>query len=181
MTYLAIYAFSCVFLFSMSGVYHMLEFGGTARAVLRRLDQGAIFLLIAGTFTPVHGILFRGVLRWGPLFLIWTLALTGIVFNSVLASDLPEWLVLSMYQSLGWVGAFSALVLWQRFGFSFIGPLLWGAVPYTVGAIMEFLEWFVLIPGVIGAHELFHVAVLLGAGCHWKFVTTFASGRVPHK
>jgi channel protein (hemolysin III family) len=177
--YLAVYATSCVLLFSLSGVYHMMEFGGTARAVLRRLDQGAIFLLIAGTFTPVHGLLFRGVLRWGPLVIIWTLALAGITLNSIFAHDWPEWLVLSMYQGLGWVGAFSALLLWQRFGLSFVKPLLWGAVPYTVGAIMEFLEWFVLIPGVVGAHELFHVAVLLGASFHWRFVSRFASGKLP--
>ena len=59
-------AVETVFLLSMSGVYHMMESGGTARAVMGRLDHSAIFVLIAGTFTPVHGILFRGWARWGP-------------------------------------------------------------------------------------------------------------------
>ena len=65
--YLGVYTFSCVLLFSMSGVYHMMVRGGTAHRVIERLDHGAIFILIAGTFTPAHGILFRGWLRWGPL------------------------------------------------------------------------------------------------------------------
>src|SRR5687767_2832187 len=68
--FLGVYAGSCVVLFSLSGVYHQMERGGTAHRVLERLDHGAIFVLIAGTFTPVHGILFRGPLRWGPLVLI---------------------------------------------------------------------------------------------------------------
>src|SRR5947209_1613726 len=66
-TYLAVYVFTGVFLLSMSGVYHMHARGGPARQILARLDHAGVFLLIAGTFTPAHGILFRGPLRWGPL------------------------------------------------------------------------------------------------------------------
>src|SRR6266404_6193089 len=73
--FLAVFGFANVFLFTMSALYHMMEFGGTARAVMERLDHGAIFVLIAGTFTPAHGILFRGVGRWGFLLLIWTAAI----------------------------------------------------------------------------------------------------------
>src|SRR5437879_4090908 len=58
--FLSVYVFSCVLLFSMSGVYHQMVRGGTAHRVMERLDHGAIFILIAGTFTPVHGILFSG-------------------------------------------------------------------------------------------------------------------------
>src|SRR5207253_742757 len=75
---LAVYVFATIFLLSMSGVYHLLDFGGSARAVLQRLDHGAIFVLIAGTFTPPHIILFRGPGRWGMLLLIWGAAAAGI-------------------------------------------------------------------------------------------------------
>src|SRR5689334_22265927 len=70
MTFLGVYAFTCVLLLSLSGVYHLLAPGGAGRTVLRRLDHGAIFALIAGTYTPVHGILFRGRARWTTLLLI---------------------------------------------------------------------------------------------------------------
>ena len=65
-TFLAIYSASCVFLLSMSTVFHMLIRGGTASRVMERLDHGAIFVLIAGTFTAVHGTIFRGWFRWVP-------------------------------------------------------------------------------------------------------------------
>src|SRR5688572_19241218 len=71
MIYLGVYAFSCVVLFSMSGVYHQMVPGGTAHRVMERLDHGAIFVLIAGTLTAVHGLLFTGPLRWGPLAFVW--------------------------------------------------------------------------------------------------------------
>src|SRR5439155_6561626 len=62
--FLGVYAFSCVLLFTMSGVYHQMVRGGTARLVMERLDHGAIFILIAGTLTAVHGLLFSGPYRW---------------------------------------------------------------------------------------------------------------------
>src|SRR5215212_6154382 len=77
MVFLVIYVVSCVLLFSMSGVYHMMA-RGTARDVLGRLDHNAIFLFIAGSFTPAHGILFRGWLRWAPLLFIWTAAMPAL-------------------------------------------------------------------------------------------------------
>src|SRR5262249_40158017 len=111
--FLGVYAFSCVFLLSMSGVYHMLPVGTGGRSVMERLDHGAIFVLIAGTFTPAHGILFCGAWRWGPLLLIWSAAISGITLKTVFFAGLPEALGLSFYLSLGWVGAFSAAVLWR--------------------------------------------------------------------
>src|SRR5262245_27015252 len=83
MIYLGVFAFSSVFLMAMSGVYHMMIRGGAAYQVMERLDHAAIFVLIAGTFTPAHGILFRGILRWLPLVLIWGCAITGITLKTI--------------------------------------------------------------------------------------------------
>jgi len=98
---LSVFAFSCIFALSMSGVYHLLPFGSTAREILRRLDHAAIFTLIAGTFTPVHGILFTGWRRWMPLLLVWSAAITGIVFTSVFISEIPPWFSITVYLGLG--------------------------------------------------------------------------------
>ncbi|MCC6418989.1 MAG: hemolysin III family protein [Gemmataceae bacterium] len=178
--FLGVYAFSCVFLMSMSAVYHMLPRGG-GRSVMERLDHSAIFVLIAGTFTPAHGILFRGWARWGPLLLIWAAAITGITLKAIFFASLSEALGLALYLGLGWVGAFSAAALWRRYGLRFLTPLLLGALAYTVGCVLEFVYggrvW--VIRGVVGPHELFHVAVLVGAGLHWYWVWTFAPGDVP--
>ncbi len=177
--YLGIFAFSCVFLMAMSGVYHLLDRGGAGRTVMARLDHAAIFVLIAGTFTPVHGIVFHGAQRWGPLLLLWALAAIAISLKSIYFGELGEGLGLALYLGMGWIGLVSGSILWRRHGWRFVLPLAWGGVAYTAGAILEFLRWPVLIPGVLGPHELFHVAVLLGAGLHWRFVSSFASGALP--
>lgn len=174
--YLGVYVFSCVFLLAMSGVYHMMVRPGTARIVMERLDHGAIFVLIAGTFTPAHGILFRGWQRWAPLLVIWTAAVTGITLKVIFFDDLPEWLGLGLYITLGWLGTFAGVLLARRYGFAFIAPLMAGGVAYTLGGLLEHWHWPIIVPYVIHPHEVFHVAVLVGIFCHWFFIWQFAAG-----
>ncbi len=166
---LAAFSGSAVFLLSMSGVFHLLP-DGPGRAVLQRLDHAAIFTLIAGTFTPVHAILFKGVGRWGMLAFIWTFAIVGITLKTIFFEDIPYWFGLLLYLGMGWMGAVSMVMSWRTYGFRSIRHLLWGAAAYTVGAIIELVGQPVLIPGVLEAHEIFHVFVLLGLIEHWRFV-----------
>lgn len=164
------FVFATVFMFSMSGVYHLLGPGGTPRYVLQHLDHAAIWVMIAGTFTPIHLMLFRGWARWGMLAFIWTAAINGIVIKTVFFDDFPEWLGLALYLGLGWMGCLSAWMLWRRYGWSTVRFLVWGGVAYSVGAVLEFLRPPFLIPGVVGPHELFHLAVIAGVLCHWRCV-----------
>ncbi len=120
--FLGVYVFSGIFLFSMSAVYHMLEVKGTPWRVFERLDHCAIFVLIAGTFTPVHGILFRGLWRWLPLLFVWACAITGLTLKTIFFNEMPEWLGLTFYLSLGWIGALSGIALYKRYGGNFIQP-----------------------------------------------------------
>ena len=175
--WVSVLIFASLFMLSMSGVYHLLEPGGTARMVLQRLDHAAIFVMIAGTFTTAHGILFSGFWRWGMLGLMWIAVATAISLKSVFFDVFPEWLGLTLYLSLGWLGFISGVKLWRQFGYKFIRFLLWGGIAYSVGAVAEFMGGPILIPGVFGPHEFFHVAVLVGLGCHWAFVWQFAQGR----
>ena len=167
---LGVFVFATLLMLTMSGVYHLLSPGGAGRAVLARLDQAGIFVLIAGTFTPIHAILFQGVWRWGMLMVIWCAAITAIILKSIYFNDVSEVLDLSLYLGLGWVGVVSGLALYRRLGLDFVLPLLWGGVAYSIGAILDFTRTPVLIPGVIGPHELFHVAVLTGLTLHWWWV-----------
>lgn len=167
---LSVFVFTCLFLLSMSGVFHLLSAGGTGRMVLQRLDHAAIFALIAGSFTPIHGMLFRGWGRWGVLALIWALAATGITLKVIFFDSIPEWLSLSLYLGFGWVGLGSGVALWRRYGFALVRPLLYSGLSYSLGAVLEFLRWPVLIQGVVGPHELFHAAVLAGIGFHFRFL-----------
>jgi channel protein (hemolysin III family) len=168
--FLVIYAFGCVFLMSMSTVFHMMVRGGTAGRVMERLDHGAIFVLIAGTFTAVHGIVFRGWVRWIPLVIVWCVTAACITVKAVFFESLPEWVGLSFYLGLGWAVGLTAIPIFRRRGFRHLAPLIYGGVAYSVGAFLEYMGWMVLIPGVVHAHEIWHVAVLAGAILHWRFV-----------
>lgn len=163
---LAVFSFAAVFLLSMSGVYHLLPYGA-ARDVFVRLDHAAIFVLIAASFTPIHAIVCRGWWRWGMLTLIWSMAITALVLKMVFFDTVPEWAGLVMYLGLGWMGLLSGVGLVRQYGLHHVRWVFWGGVAYTVGATLEFIQPPMLVPGVIGGHELFHVAVLAGIGFHW--------------
>jgi len=168
--YIIVFGFTCVFLFSMSGVYHLLAVGGTARYVLRILDHAGIYMLIAGSLTAIHGVLFHGFMRWGIILFVWILAVNGITLGTIFFDSMPEFLSLIFFLSFGWLGIFTGAVLWKKKGLPFIRFFLLGGVAYTLGAILEFFRIPVIIYGVVGPHELFHVAVILGAAFHWIFV-----------
>lgn len=174
---LAVMAFSAVLMLSLSGVYHMLGVG-TARESMERIDVAAVFVLIAGTATPIYTTLFTGPARWGHLVLVWCVAAAGITFRMVFYSSIPSGIGTGFFVMLGWGLAVSAIVLWRRYGFRFIRPLVAGGVAYSLGAVVLELHWPILIPGVVGPHEIWHAAVLAGLGLHWLFVSRCASGLV---
>jgi channel protein (hemolysin III family) len=175
---LAVFVLGSVLLLSISGVYHLLDPRGPARNILRVLDHAAIFVLIACSFTPVHVILFRGWGRWGVLTLVWMYAYTAITLKTIYFNEMPQSLGLALYLGMGWLGAYTGISIWRRFGYRFMEPILWGGVAYSIGAILEFARWPVLWPGVVQWHEVFHVAVLIALGFHWSFAYAIADGRL---
>lgn len=174
MVVLGVYATSCVLLMSMSAVFHMVVRDGPAHRVMERLDHSAIFLLIAGTMTPIQGLLFRGKFRWGPLTFLWMTTITAVTLKAIFFDSMPEWLGLSFYLGIGWFGGISVVVLARRHDFQYVKTLVVGGIFYTLGAIMDTIGELFLIPGVVHAHEVFHIAVLAGAFCHWLFIWDIA-------
>jgi channel protein (hemolysin III family) len=168
---LGLYSFTLVFLFSMSGIFHLLDKPSDARDVLQRMDHAGIWTLIAGTFTPLHIILFRGPWRWVPLAVIWVLAITGLVLQIVFFTSFPEFLILGLFLGMGWFGFISMLKMKSLY---YNDKSLWllvaGGILYSVGAIIDFFRWPILWPGIIAQHELFHLFVILAAACHWYFI-----------
>lgn len=162
----AVFVFGALFLFSMSGTYHLLEPDGEPRAVLQRLDHAAIWTMIAGTFTAMHVVLWRGFWRWGILAIVWTVAITGIVLKTVYFHDMSELVGLVFYLGMGWIGLFTAGRMLRQYGLRASAWMIAGGVFYTLGAVLEFARMPILIEHVVGPHELFHIAVILGAGCH---------------
>ena len=170
MMFLAIYSTACVFLFSMSTVFHMMVRDGTAGRVMERLDHGAIFVLIAGTFTAAHGIIFGGWFRWVPLVVVWCVTAGCITLKIVFFESVPEWVGFSMYLGLSWGVAFSVFHVIRRYGLAYLAPLFYGGIAYSLGAFLEYMRWWVVVPGMVHAHEIWHIMVLAGALLHWRFV-----------
>jgi channel protein (hemolysin III family) len=167
---LGVFAASSVLLLSVSAVHHMLPEGSGGRYVMGRLDGAAIFVLIAGTHTAMHGLFFQGFARWGALILMWASTAAAISVFAVFSGVRPGIAVTIVYVSLGWTAGVSGIVIWRRFGTARIVLPLFGGAAYTVGTILLALRWSTLVPGVIGPHEVWHVAVLVGLLLHWSFV-----------
>lgn len=176
---LGIYVACVVALLIASGMYHLVGDGHPWRAQLRRLDHAAIWLQIAGTFTPIHIIFFRGGWRLWPLVVVWSGALLGILLKLVFFDHVPEAVGLSLYLALGWSGFFSMLRLMRDRGFHVGAPILHGGAIYSCGAVLE-LTRYSPFPHLLDPHELFHFAVLGGIVWHWTFIRRWAGGAPAH-
>ena len=166
---LMIYGLSLIAMFSASATYHMVRAKDKVLLILRKLDHSAIYLLIAGTYTPFCVNAFDGFWKWGMLSIIWTLAVVGIIIK-VFYIKAPRWLNAGIYVVMGWlcVGAsgqmLSTLPTWV------FGWLLAGGVIYTLGAVVYSTKLFNFKPGVFGFHEVWHIFVLLAAAAHFVAV-----------
>ena len=166
---LLIYGLSLIAMFSASATYHMVHAKEKVLLILRKLDHSAIYLLIAGTYTPFCVNAFDGFWKWGMLSIIWTLAIVGIIIKAVYIKA-PRWLNAGIYVVMGWlcVGAagqmLAVLPAWV------FGWLLAGGVIYTLGAVVYITKWFNFWPGVFGFHEVWHIFVLLAALAHFVAV-----------
>ena len=171
----SIFAAATVLALVTSGLFHLCQPGSAKRAMMLRLDSATIFLLIAATYTPVHTILFRGVWRWGFLAFIWSVSIGCLSFKTIYFDDVPRWLSLGAYLCMGWFSVLSATRLWSRYGFRFIRPVVLGGIAYTLGGVLNLVHYPNPIPGYFGAHEIFHIAVLLGLSYHWQFIDQIAT------
>jgi channel protein (hemolysin III family) len=172
---LAIFCAGTVLLLSVSGITHLIGKQGLGHSVLQRLDHAAIFILIACSFTPIHIILFRGKQRWVVVTVVWSIAVLGILLKTIYFESIPPRVGTAIYIAMGWIGVLSWLAVARKYGFDFAQPILWGGIAYTIGGLLDSLHWPILVSGVVQWHEIFHIAVLIGLGCHWAFVYSIAN------
>jgi len=160
----AVYAACVTTLFGSSAVYHRVDWKRpNARRWMRRLDHSAIFLLIAGSYTPFALLALDGTLADVILGVIWAGALAGIVLKLVWI-DAANWLTATIYVLLGSVafGAFPGLV--SEVGLTASGMVALGGLLYTLGAVVYARRRPDPVPAVFGYHEVFHVLVILASG-----------------
>lgn len=164
-----IYGVSLIFMFSASATYHMVRVKDKALEIFRKIDHAAIYVLIAGTYTPFCINAFEGFWKWGMLSIIWSLALVGIVVK-IFYIRAPRWLNAGIYIVMGWLSVLSAGEMLAALPAWVFIWLITGGVIYTLGAIVYMTKIFNFKPGVFGFHEVWHIFVLLAAAAHFVAV-----------
>jgi len=171
---LLIYGLSLVLMFASSAAYHLLHSGPRLMRWLRTLDHSAIYLLIAGTYTPICVHFFTGFWREGMLVLIWVLALTGITVKLFILRG-PRWLTAGIYLVMGWlaVAAMGEMLRVMPLGALLLLGL--GGLFFSLGAVIYIAKRPDFAPGVFGFHELWHIFVILGCLSHYLLIALFVA------
>jgi hemolysin III len=175
---LFIYGISLVALLSASAAYHLVKASPQTIQWLRKLDHSAIFLLIAGTYTPVCLNLFSGFWQWGMLAIIWSIALLGTL-SKMLWINAPRGLSAAIYLVMGWLGVIGGKELVAALPPGALALLAAGGLAFTLGAIVYITKIFDFAPGVFGFHEVWHIFVLVGCACHYLLMLFYVAPAGP--
>lgn len=162
----AIYGASLIALYMASALYHLLPVCPKKEERLLALDQAAIYLLIAGTYTPICLVTLRGAWGWSLFGIVWGIAAAGIAIRFAWRSA-PHWLSLVLYLVMGWLCVVALAPLIRGLTPSAFGWLVAGGIVYSVGAVIFATDRPRLWPGKFGAHDLWHCFVLGGSACHF--------------
>lgn len=166
----AVFMLTSLLLFGNSALYHRFNWKPRTKVILKRIDHANIFLLIAGTYTPVALL----ALPWSKgsllLLLVWSGALLGIAFR-VFWIHAPRWLYVPLYLLLGWAAMMYIVDLVQA-NVAMMVLIMVGGICYTVGAVFYAIKK----PdhGVFGYHEIFHALTALAYMCHWTAILLIA-------
>jgi hemolysin III len=161
----AVFGTTLVFMYTTSFLYHGLNLSAKTLDLLRRIDHIMIFLVIAGSYTPLCLVPLRGPWGWSLFGTIWGVALAGIVLK-LFWMNLPRWISTLIYLGMGWLCVVAVYPLTQILD---PAPLAWlalGGLFYSIGAVVYTFKKPDPFPTVFGFHEIWHICVLLGSACH---------------
>jgi len=169
---LCLYGLTLVLMFSSSAIYHLAQTGPRAALFLRKLDHSAIYLLIAGTYTPICLHYFTGFWRGGFLAIVWALGLIGITVK-LFVINAPRWVTTAVYLLMGWLAIAGVGEILAQMPAGAIAWLLAGGLFFTGGAVVYMVKKPDPYPGVFGFHEIWHIFVILGAYSHFALMLIF--------
>jgi hemolysin III len=169
----AVFVASSLLLFGISALYHRFTWSERARVLLKRLDHANIFLLIAGSYTPITVLALPPEKSALLLWLVWGGAALGIGFR-VFWITAPRWLYVPLYVLLGWA-AMMFIVDFFTANAAMMSLVLAGGLCYTAGAVVYGLKRPNPLPGTFGFHEIFHSLTLLAFLCHWTGILLVAT------
>lgn len=166
---MSVFGASIILLYLASTIYHMVNAGEKYSTLLRRIDHMMIFVLIAGSYTPICLVPLRGVWGWTLLTIIWAMAILGIILKAVWITA-PRWLSTSIYVIMGWLVVIAFYPLCKNVEILGIVLLTLGGIIYTIGALIYGLKIPIFNFGPFGFHEIFHLFVIGGSICHIIFM-----------
>ena len=167
-----VYMLSMILLYGASSAYHSFNISEKANLLLKKIDHLSIFILIAGTYTPVCVIAIDKPFGWIMLAAVWSIALAGIVFKLFYVTC-PKWVSSVIYKAMGWVCIFALPQLLKSLSTGAFIWLLAGGILYSLGAVIYALRPKFLSHPRFGSHEVFHCFVLAGTFCHFIVVCGF--------
>ena len=173
----AVFFASSLLLFGNSALYHRFNWSPKVKVTLKRIDHANIFLLIAGSYTPITWLALPQEKAILLMSIIWGSALLGICFR-VFWLHAPRWLYVAIYIAMGW-GAFVYVIDFMNANAPMMILILAGGLCYTVGALVYALKKPNPFPGKFGFHEIFHTLTVLAFMCHWVAALLIALNPIP--
>ncbi len=170
----AIFGFTAVLMFGTSAVYHLGTWSPRATAVLRRMDHTNIFLIIAGTYTPLAALLLDHPTNRTLLVIVWAGALAGLLAR-VFWLGAPRWFYVPIYLALGWVAVWFLPDFARSGGPAILWLVIAGGLAYSLGAVVYALKRPNPVPGWFGFHEVFHTGTVIGYVTHFVAVAIAVS------
>jgi hemolysin III len=165
----AVFGGSVAATFGVSALYHRVTWTPDMRLVMRRLDHAAIFLLIAGTYTPYGLLVLDGAWRYSVLAVVWGGALLAVLLR-IAWPRWPKWVAVTFAIALGWVGAVAFPQLLDATEWTGAALLLAGGTLYTLGAVVYALRRPDPLPTIFGYHELFHALTIAAAASQYAAI-----------
>ncbi len=162
----SIFGASLILLYSASSIYHLAPVSKKAISILRRIDHSMIYVLIAGSYTPICLIALKGAWGWSIFTVIWTLTVVGILVK-IFWFNAPRALSTSFYILMGWLVIIAIFPLTKVLQGNGMAWLFAGGVAYTIGGLIYATKWPKINLKYFGFHEIFHIFVLAGSFCHY--------------
>lgn len=174
---LAIFIVSMILLYAASTTYHTLDLSERTNKILKKIDHMMIFILIAGTYTPICLITLKGPVGYGLLALVWGIAIVGIVIKGFWIYC-PKWFSSVLYIAMGWVCVLAFTQIMNALPRAAFLWLLAGGIIYTIGGVIYALKLpiFNSKHKNFGSHEIFHLFVMGGSFCHFIVMYAFVAG-----
>lgn len=171
---LTIYALSLILLYAASTTYHTFDLSEKANTILKKIDHMMIFILIAGSYTPICLITLKGRTGVILLSLVWGIALVGIILKAFWVFC-PKWVSSILYIGMGWTCVLAFTQILNALSPAAFGWLLAGGIIYTIGGIIYALKLpiFNNRHKNFGSHEIFHLFVMGGSMCHFIVMYAF--------